>query len=120
LTYRFELRFEGGKRCYDEIYTGDWFKNVQEILDNENPGQNVAILSIILSSDSTTLSKNALVHNVYLSLGNMEQSQRQKPGSREVMNFLFFSFLKKRENKSEINFYFTFQLLLAGRTTSSA
>ncbi|KAI0673077.1 hypothetical protein C8Q78DRAFT_970143 [Trametes maxima] len=67
-------------RLYHDLHTGKWWWSVQKQLESENPG--ATIIPIIISSDKTqvTLFRNKTAYPVYLTIGNLPKSIRQKPG----------------------------------------
>ncbi|KAJ2974809.1 hypothetical protein NUW54_g11836 [Trametes sanguinea] len=69
----------GQTRLYENMWTGDWWWDVQTELP---PGATVA--PIILASDKTTLSRmsgDKSAWPVYLTLGNLDKRVRRKPSS---------------------------------------
>ncbi|CDO77773.1 hypothetical protein BN946_scf185041.g5 [Trametes cinnabarina] len=67
-------------RLYHNLHTGEWWWMVQRKLEAENPG--ATVVPIIISSDKTqvTLFRNKTAYPVYLTIGNLLKSIRQKPG----------------------------------------
>ncbi|CDO75782.1 hypothetical protein BN946_scf184792.g4 [Trametes cinnabarina] len=67
-------------RLYHDLHTGEWWWTVQRKLEAENPG--ATVVPIIISSDKTqvTLFRNKTAYPVYLTIGNLPKSIRQKPG----------------------------------------
>ncbi|EIW75743.1 hypothetical protein CONPUDRAFT_131960 [Coniophora puteana RWD-64-598 SS2] len=74
---------EGECRIYDEMWTGDWWWNLQKMLP---PGATVA--PVILASDKTQLtsfSGDKSAWPVYLSIGNIPGSIRRRPSSKTTV-----------------------------------
>ncbi|KAJ7614490.1 hypothetical protein FB45DRAFT_1110243 [Roridomyces roridus] len=71
---------EGNRREYGEMWTTDWWWNLQERLD-----KGVTIAPIILGSDKTHLSRfsgDKQAWPVYLSVGNLSKETRRTPSER--------------------------------------
>ncbi|KAI0667134.1 hypothetical protein C8Q78DRAFT_1070858 [Trametes maxima] len=66
-------------RLYHDLHTGKWWWSVQR-LETEHPG--ATVVPIIISSDKAqvTLFRNKTAYPVYLTIGNLPKSIRQKPG----------------------------------------
>ncbi|EJF55614.1 hypothetical protein DICSQDRAFT_73320 [Dichomitus squalens LYAD-421 SS1] len=74
---------EGEERIYDEMWTADWWWDVQGLLP---AGATVA--PVILSSDKTQLSRfsgDKQAWPVYLSIGNIAKSVRHQPSKRATI-----------------------------------
>ncbi|CDO76939.1 hypothetical protein BN946_scf185006.g21 [Trametes cinnabarina] len=70
---------EGQERLYDNMWSGNWWWDVQTALPS---GATVA--PVILASDKTTLSRmsgNKSAWPVYLTLGNIDKRMRRKPSA---------------------------------------
>jgi hypothetical protein len=104
LQYSFkEVKGPQGERIYSEFTSGTWLEDCEKKIRNLHPDGHA--LPIIISSDQLTISQRKSVHNVYLSVGLVENSERRKPGGREVFKkrrkrkekriILILSFLKK-------------------------
>ncbi|EJF59254.1 hypothetical protein DICSQDRAFT_65323 [Dichomitus squalens LYAD-421 SS1] len=67
-------------RLYHDMHTGQWWWSIQETLEEQNPG--ATVIPVIISSDKTqlTLFRNKTAYPVYLTIGNLPKSIRQKPG----------------------------------------
>ncbi|CDO78221.1 hypothetical protein BN946_scf184887.g9 [Trametes cinnabarina] len=68
---------EGGGRLYDNMWTGDWWWDVQNTMPS-----GATVCPIILASDKTTLSRMSggkSAWPVYLTLGNIDKRVRRKP-----------------------------------------
>ncbi|KAJ7023001.1 hypothetical protein C8F04DRAFT_1240393 [Mycena alexandri] len=73
----------GTRREYDEMWTGEWWWKLQELLP---PG--VTICPVILASDKTQLSRfsgDKQAWPVYLSVGNLSKETRRKPSQRATV-----------------------------------
>ncbi|EIW76990.1 hypothetical protein CONPUDRAFT_62545, partial [Coniophora puteana RWD-64-598 SS2] len=74
---------EGECRVYDEMWTGDWWWNLQKTLP---PGATIA--PVILASDKTQLtsfSGDKSAWPIYLSIGNIPGSVRRRPSSKTTV-----------------------------------
>ncbi|KAF7303341.1 hypothetical protein MIND_00561800 [Mycena indigotica] len=74
---------ELGNREYDEMWTGTWWWDTQDLLDD-----GATIVPVILSSDKTQLSSFAgdkQAWPVYISIGNISKSIRRQPNSRATV-----------------------------------
>ncbi|TFK84310.1 hypothetical protein K466DRAFT_496815 [Polyporus arcularius HHB13444] len=74
---------EGTGRMYDEMWTGDWWWDVQSELP-----QGSTVAPIILSSDKTQLSRfsgDKQAWPVYLSIGNISKDIRRQPSKRATI-----------------------------------
>ncbi|EJF60366.1 hypothetical protein DICSQDRAFT_147841 [Dichomitus squalens LYAD-421 SS1] len=62
------------------MHTGQWWWSIQETLEEQNPG--ATVIPVIISSDKTqlTLFRNKTAYPVYMTIGNLPKSIRQKPG----------------------------------------
>ncbi|KAI0055018.1 hypothetical protein BV25DRAFT_1816215 [Artomyces pyxidatus] len=69
-------------RMYGEMYTGDWWWQVQAVLENDKPG--ATIIPLIFSTDKTQLTvfRNRSAYPVYLTLGNISKDIRRKPSKQ--------------------------------------
>ncbi|KAJ7168730.1 hypothetical protein C8R46DRAFT_897819, partial [Mycena filopes] len=73
----------GTRREYDEMWTGEWWWKLQELLP-----EGVTICPIILASDKTQLSRfsgDKQAWPVYLSVGNLSKETRRKPSQRATV-----------------------------------
>ncbi|KAJ6629714.1 hypothetical protein B0H10DRAFT_2208670 [Mycena sp. CBHHK59/15] len=80
---RVYLDADGNQREFSEMWTGEWWWKLQELL---LPG--VTICPVILASDKTQLSKlsgDKQAWPVYLSVGNIEKETRRKPTQRATV-----------------------------------
>ncbi|KAG9121667.1 hypothetical protein FRC07_002288 [Ceratobasidium sp. 392] len=71
------------ERIYDEMWSGDWWWRLQNIL-----GEGATIAPIILAADKTQmtmLSGNKSAWPVYLSIGNISKDLRRKPSERAML-----------------------------------
>ncbi|KAG6839374.1 hypothetical protein C0991_003198 [Blastosporella zonata] len=71
------------ERIYDEMWTGDWWWNLQKLL----PG-GVTIAPLILSSDKTQLSQfrgDKKAWPVYLTIGNISKELRRQPSAHATI-----------------------------------
>ncbi|KAI0055548.1 hypothetical protein BV25DRAFT_1815428 [Artomyces pyxidatus] len=85
MAYAPEQHFadEGMKnRMYGEMYTGDWWWQVQAVLEKDKPG--ATIIPLIFSTDKTQLTvfRNRSAYPVYLTLGNISKDVRKKPSKQ--------------------------------------
>ncbi|KAI0688819.1 hypothetical protein C8Q76DRAFT_772033 [Earliella scabrosa] len=74
---------EGAEWLYDEMWTGDWWWNMQGALP---PGATIA--PVILSSDKTQLSRfsgDKQAWPVYLSVGNIPKATRRQPSKHGMI-----------------------------------
>ncbi|KAI0738856.1 hypothetical protein C8Q80DRAFT_1222176 [Daedaleopsis nitida] len=74
---------QGQERLYDEMWTGDWWWDLQSSLP---PGATIA--PVILSSDKTQLSRfsgDKQAWPVYLSLGNIPKGIRRQPSQHAMV-----------------------------------
>ncbi|KAG8708547.1 hypothetical protein FRC09_001198 [Ceratobasidium sp. 395] len=74
------------KRCrvYGEMWTGEWWWEMQGRIHNKNG----TVVPLIIASDETTLTNNAQgpkEHPIYLSIGNISKSVRRKPTKRSMV-----------------------------------
>ncbi|KAJ6618487.1 hypothetical protein B0H10DRAFT_2164151 [Mycena sp. CBHHK59/15] len=73
----------GTQREFSEMWTGDWWWNLQELLP-----KGVTICPVILASDKTQLSRfsgDKQAWPVYLSVGNLSKETRRKPSQRATV-----------------------------------
>ncbi|KAI0060629.1 hypothetical protein BV25DRAFT_1789248, partial [Artomyces pyxidatus] len=72
-------------RLYGEMHTGDWWWQVQTILEERCPG--ATIVPLILSTDKTQLTvfRNKSAYPVYLTIGNISKDLRRKPSKQAQM-----------------------------------
>ncbi|KAF8600791.1 hypothetical protein BDV93DRAFT_546232 [Ceratobasidium sp. AG-I] len=71
------------ERCYTEMWTGDWWRKIQDMLP-----LGATVLPVILSSDAThltNLSAGKKAWPIYISLGNIPKHIRRKPGSYSTL-----------------------------------
>ncbi|KAM6489569.1 hypothetical protein JOM56_014988 [Amanita muscaria] len=70
------------RRVFHDMHTGEWWWELQNILEARKPGATIAPL--IISSDKTqiTLFGNKTAYPVYLTIGNLPKSIRRKPSQR--------------------------------------
>ncbi|KAI0629507.1 hypothetical protein C8Q77DRAFT_1065092 [Trametes polyzona] len=84
------------------MHTGKWWWTVQKQLEAIRPG--ATVLPVIISSDKTqvTLFRNKSAYPVYLTIGNLPKSIRQKPGRQGqiLLAYLPTSRLEHIPNKS--------------------
>ncbi|KAJ7239445.1 hypothetical protein C8J57DRAFT_1727328 [Mycena rebaudengoi] len=74
---------EGKRREFDEMWTGDWWWKLQQLLP-----EGVTICPVILASDKTQLSRfsgDKQAWPVYLSIGNIAKDTRRKPTQRATV-----------------------------------
>ncbi|QRW23250.1 hypothetical protein RhiXN_08286 [Rhizoctonia solani] len=67
-------------RVYDEMWSGDWWWQVQN--------KNGTVVPLIIASDETTLTNNPRgdkAHPIYLSIGNISKAVRRKPTKRSMI-----------------------------------
>ncbi|KAG8779913.1 hypothetical protein FRC12_023714 [Ceratobasidium sp. 428] len=72
------------KRVYGEMWTGDWWWNMQELLKDAH----ATIVPLILASDKTTLSiigGDQQAYPVYLTIGNISKKIRRKARKRATI-----------------------------------
>ncbi|KAI0063046.1 hypothetical protein BV25DRAFT_1802716 [Artomyces pyxidatus] len=69
-------------RMYGKMYTGDWWWQVQAVLENDKRG--ATIIPLIFSTDKTQLTvfRNRSAYPVYLTLGNISKDIRRKPSKQ--------------------------------------
>ncbi|KAI0765845.1 hypothetical protein BD413DRAFT_637000 [Trametes elegans] len=67
-------------RLYHDLHTGKWWWSVQKQLEEVKEG--ATVMPVIISSDKTqvTLFRNKTAYPVYVTIGNLPKSIRQKPG----------------------------------------
>ncbi|EPQ51466.1 hypothetical protein GLOTRDRAFT_132835 [Gloeophyllum trabeum ATCC 11539] len=73
----------GNIRIYDEMWTADWWWDIQERLP-----KGATVAPVILSSDKTKLSQfrgDKAAWPVYLTIGNIEKSVRRQPSSHAMV-----------------------------------
>ncbi|KAF8748362.1 Zn-finger protein [Rhizoctonia solani] len=76
-----------GERIYNEMWTGDWWWNIQQQLLNKAFGD-ATVAALIVSSDKTQVSilpGGQQVYPVYVSLGNICKSLRRKASERSTV-----------------------------------
>ncbi|KAG1906491.1 uncharacterized protein F5891DRAFT_941482 [Suillus fuscotomentosus] len=74
---------EGKTRVYDEMWTGDWWWNMQEHLP---PG--AVIAPVILASDKTNLTRfrgDKAAWPIYLTIGNIKKDIRRQPSKHATV-----------------------------------
>lgn len=84
-VFKFKALYHEGQRIYYEQYNGEWWERVQNSIPN---GANV--LSIILYSDATTCDQLGKIseHPIYITLGNIPSSIRNKPDAKVLLGYL--------------------------------
>ncbi|KAJ6545618.1 hypothetical protein B0H19DRAFT_955127 [Mycena capillaripes] len=73
----------GTRREFNEMWTGEWWWNLQELLP-----EGITICPVILASDKTQLSRfsgDKQAWPVYLSVGNLAKETRRKPSQRATV-----------------------------------
>ncbi|KAM6491269.1 hypothetical protein JOM56_013508 [Amanita muscaria] len=91
-------RKDGNKRIriFHDMQTGDWWWEMQKVLEARKPGATVA--PVLLSSDRTqvTLFGSKTAYPVYLTIGNLPKEIRRKPscGGQVLLAYLPASKLK--------------------------
>jgi len=83
MHYRAEKVFDAnGKRLYNEIWTSDWWWEVQSKLPN-----GATVIPIILNSDATQLDKlgHQQVHPMYITIGNIPKKLRRKSSRHAIV-----------------------------------
>lgn len=86
---------------YSEQNTGNWWKNTEASIPDGSK-----LLSIILYSDATTtdsLGKNSL-HPIYISIGNISISRRNKPDAKQLLGYLPILSVKNEKEKKSLGF----------------
>ena len=86
---------------YSEQNTGNWWKNAEANIPDGSK-----LLSIILYSDATTtdsLGKNSL-HPIYISIGNISISRRNKPDAKQLLGYLPILSVKNEKEKKSLRF----------------
>ncbi|KAG8702621.1 hypothetical protein FRC09_004646, partial [Ceratobasidium sp. 395] len=71
-------------RVYDEMWSGNWWWQMQRRIKNKN----ATIVPLIVASDETTLTNNAngpKAHPIYLSIGNISKATRRMPTKRSMI-----------------------------------
>jgi hypothetical protein len=84
-TFEFTPLYLEGDRVYNEQYTSKWWERVQRSLPID-----AKVLSVMLYSDATTcdvLGKSS-EHPIYLTLGNINNSCRNKPDAKILLGYL--------------------------------
>jgi hypothetical protein len=98
LNYEKKIEIKNGneQQVFKEQYNCNWWKREESLL---LPGQR--LLSIILYSDATTLDHmgKSSGHPIFLSLGNIPNSQRNKPESKALIGY--FPILKAKDSKTK-------------------
>jgi hypothetical protein len=96
-----EIRNNVEYQFFEEQYNCNWWKREELLL---LPGQR--LLSIILYSDATTLDHmgKSSGHPIFLSLGNIPNSQRNKPESKALIGYLPILKAKDSKTKGSENF----------------
>ena len=91
-----EIRNNIEHRLFEEQYNCNWWRREESKL---SVGQR--LLSIIFYSDATTLDhmEKSSGHPVFLSLGNIPNSQRNKPESKALIGYL--PILKAKDSKTK-------------------
>jgi len=103
MHYEFEKAVDEKKRrIYNELHQCDWFRDTETKIRKSVPGGH--LLGVILSSDELLLSGKRHVHNIYVSLANVDREGRMKSWGRKVFFGLFFSFF----SSSSFFFFFFF------------
>ncbi|KAM6490342.1 hypothetical protein JOM56_014319 [Amanita muscaria] len=93
-----QYRKDGNKRIriFHDMQTGDWWWEMQKVLEARKPGATVA--PVLLSSDRTqvTLFGSKTAYPVYLTIGNLPKEIRRKPscGGQVLLAYLPASKLK--------------------------
>ncbi|QRV95080.1 Zn-finger protein [Ceratobasidium sp. AG-Ba] len=71
-------------RVYDEMWSGEWWWDMQGQIRNKNG----TVVPLILASDEVTCTNNpqgAKAHPIYLSIGNISKAVRRKPTRRSMI-----------------------------------
>ncbi|KAJ7911973.1 hypothetical protein B0H13DRAFT_2478875, partial [Mycena leptocephala] len=97
---------DGKRQEFNEMWTGEWWWNLQELLP---PG--VTICPVILASDKTRLSQfsgDKQAWPVYLSVGNLSKETRRKPSQRATVLLGYIPVCKlncfSKANRSEAGY----------------
>ncbi|KAM6497272.1 hypothetical protein JOM56_007745 [Amanita muscaria] len=69
-------------RVFHDMHTGDWWWEVQSVLEAQRPG--ATLVPLVISSDRTqvTLFGNKSAYPVYLTIGNLPKAIRRKSSQR--------------------------------------
>ncbi|KAG9125113.1 hypothetical protein FRC07_008932, partial [Ceratobasidium sp. 392] len=71
-------------QIYDEMWTGDWWWQMQYLIRNKNG----TVVPLIIATDKTALTNNAngpKEYLVYLSIGNISKLDRRRPTNRAML-----------------------------------
>ena len=82
MHFRAERIFdESGKRLFNEIWTSDWWWEIQSKLPNGS-----TVIPIMLNSDATHLDKlgHQKVHPIYITIGNITKKIRRKSSQHAI------------------------------------
>lgn len=80
----------GQVEVVSELWTARWWRDEElKLGDATVPAEAKRILSIILSGDETQVTlRGRMVHPVYLTLGNLYRTFRQKESGRKILGFI--------------------------------
>jgi hypothetical protein len=80
---------ESGEQMYDEIYTGDWFRDTQQHVRGTY-GPSKKVLSVILYVDGVTVDffGNVSLIPVMMTIGNYAEAYRQTKAGKRLLGFI--------------------------------